>query len=75
MKAVDLVSFWWTKSKKLTPELKKIMFGNIFGSPFAKEYLFIQGNSYESLSREVSQRSIVGLGEEDEYGIKGNIVA
>lgn len=60
LKALDLISFWWTKPKKLTPELKEIMFGNIYDSPFARYYLFLlkQAQNHPTATR---SRSLMAL--------------
>jgi hypothetical protein len=62
LKALDLISFWWTKPTKLTPELKEVMFGNIYQSPFARLYLFLQNSSYEHIHHQPHCRSFVHLG-------------
>lgn len=61
---IDLLSMWWTKSKKLTPEMKEILFSSIFESPFLYYYYILQNSSYEALINNRDKRNLMNLNED-----------
>ena len=48
IKALDVLGIWWNKPKKLSPALKKVVFDNLYNSPFLGYYSLLLKHAHHS---------------------------